>query len=258
MKAMILIAALAASLAPLPAGSAKPRWVSIFDGKTLKGWTPKITGYAAGEDPKHIFKVKDGVIRASHDEYTRFEGNFGHLFWKTPVSAFRIRFEYRIFGKMLPGGQPWQHSNSGLMFFSQAPETMARDQPFPVSLEAQLLGADRPTPEPTGNLCTPGTNVLFDGKPAIKHCTLSSSPILPNGRWIRAEVEVARDGTITHFIEGKPVLRYSNPVLDPADPSAKPVIDRAGGRLELTGGYLALQGEGHPVEFRKIELMTLD
>jgi len=258
MKAILLLAALAVASAPASPETPKHSWKSIFDGKTLAGWTPKIAGYAVGEDPRHIFRVENGALRAEHDGYEKFEGQFAHIFWKTPVSAFRIRFEYRIFGKMLPGGQPWQHSNSGLMFFSQAPETMERDQSFPVSLEAQLLGADRPTPEPTGNLCTPGTNVLFDGKPAIKHCTLSSSPILPNGRWIRAEVEVARDGTITHFIEGKPVLRYSNPVLDPADPSAKPVIERAGGRLELTGGYLALQGEGHPVEFRKIELMTLD
>lgn len=258
MKTIVLIAALAAAFAPLPAGSAKPRWVSIFDGKTLDGWTPKITGYAAGEDPKHIFKVKDGVIRASHDGYDRFEGNFGHLFWKTPVSHFRIRFEYRIFGEMLPGGQPWQYSNSGLMFFSQAPETMRRDQQFPVSLEAQLLGAERPKPEPTGNVCTPGTNINVDGKRAEKHCVLSNGPILPNGGWVRAEIEATRDGRITHYIDGKPVLTYTNAELDPTDADAKVLIERAGGKLALNGGYLALQGEGHPVEFRKIELMTLD
>jgi hypothetical protein len=258
MKAILLLAALAASCAPLPADPPKRGWQPIFDGKSLDGWTPKIAGYPVGEDPRHIFTVKDGALRAAHDGYDKFEGQFAHIFWKTPVSAFRIRFEYRIFGKMLPGGQPWQHSNSGLMFFSQAPETMTRDQQFPVSLEAQLLGADRPTPEPSGNLCTPGTNVLIDGKPAVRHCTLSSSPILPNGRWIRAEVEVARDGTITHFIDGQQVLRYSAPQLDPNDPLAKPVIERAGGRIALTGGYLALQGEGHPVEFRNIELMSLD
>jgi hypothetical protein len=258
MKAILLLAALAVASAPVAPETPKHSWKSIFDGKSLAGWTPKIAGYAVGEDPRHIFRVENGALRAEHDGYEKFEGQFAHIFWKTPVSAFRIRFEYRLFGKMLPGGQPWQHSNSGLMFFSQAPGTMRRDQSFPVSLEAQLLGAERPKPEPSGNLCTPGTNVHIGGKLETQHCILSSGPILANGRWIRAEVEVTRDREVTHFIEGKPVLRYSAPELDPADADAKPLIAAAGGRLALTGGYLALQGEGHPVEFRKIELMTLD
>jgi hypothetical protein len=240
--------------APAP----EPRWQPIFDGATLAGWTPKITGRAVGEDPLGMFTVHEGAIRVSHRNYRKFEGEFGHLFWKTPLGAYRLRFEYRLFGKPLPGIKVWQASNSGLMFHSQAPETMRRDQAFPVSLEMQLLGIPRPVQEPTGNLCTPGTIVAVDGKRDPRHCILSSSGLLPVGRWTRAELEVRADGEISHFIDGKLVLRYAAPELDPADRDAQPLIAAAGGKVQLRRGYIALQSEGHQIEFRKLELQRLD
>ena len=242
--------------APAPAPEAK--WQRIFDGKTLAGWTPKITGRAVGEDPQHMFIVQNGAIRVSHVNYKRFEGEFGHLFWKTPLKAFRIRFDYRLFGDPLPGIAVWQTSNSGLMFDAQAPATMRRDQDFPVSLEFQLLGVPRPTREPTGNLCTPGTSVEIDGKRDPRHCILSSSPLLPVGRWAHAALEVLPNGEITHFIDGKPVLHYAAPELDPEDKDAQPLITAAGGKVQLRQGYIALQSEGHQIEFRNIELQLLD
>lgn len=255
MKKLMLLA-IPALLGAAPAPEAE--WVRIFDGKTLNGWTPKIAGRALGEDPLNMFVVQDGAIRVSHANYTKFEGEFGHLFWKTPVGAYRIRFEYRLFGDPLPGGQVWQASNSGIMLHAQPPETMRRDQAFPVSLEVQLLGTPRPVAEPTGNLCTPGTTVVIDGKRDLRHCILSSAPKIPNGQWVRVEVEILPDGRITHFIDGQPVLRYSGAELDPTDADAKPLILAAGGSLKLDRGYLALQSEGHQLEFRNIELLRLD
>jgi hypothetical protein len=255
MRALYILPLLAlAGCATVP----EPRWQSIFDGRTLDGWTPKITGRAVGEDPLGMFVVEDGAIRVSHANYPRFEGEFGHLFWKAPLGAYRIRLEYRLFGETLPGVQEWQASNSGLMFHAQAPETMARDQAFPVSLELQLLAIPRPTQEPTGNLCTPGTTVVFEGKRDPRHCILSSSPLLPLGGWHRLELEVLPSGEITHFIDGQPVMRYAEAELDPADADAQPLIAAAGGNLALRQGYIALQSEGHPVEFRNIELLRLD
>jgi hypothetical protein len=205
-----------------------------------------------------MFVVEDGAIRVSHANYSKFEGEFGHLFWKAPLGAYRLRLEYRLFGETLPGVQGWQQSNSGLMFHAQAPETMSRDQLFPVSLELQLLGVPRSTEEPTGNLCTPGTTVVIDDKRDLRHCINSSSPLIPLGRWVKLEVEVLPDGRITHFIDGQPVMRYEAAELDAADADAKPLIAAAGGELALRGGYIALQSEGHPVEFRNIELLRLD
>lgn len=246
------------SLLLIGAAPVEPRWERIFDGRSLAGWTPKITGQAAGEDALGMFVVRGGAIRVSHANYRKFAGEFGHLFWKTPLKAYRLRLDYRFFGQSLTGIADWQASNSGVMIDAQAPTTMARDQQFPVSLEVQLLGSPRPTPEPTGNLCTPGTTVVFAGKRDLRHCILSSGPILPNGHWVCAEVEVLPDGRITHRIDGKVVLTYSAPQLDAADADAKPLIEAAGGALALRGGYIALQSEGHPVEFRNIEVQRLD
>jgi hypothetical protein len=253
MKYWIVLPALALlGAAPAPEAG----WERIFE--TLTGWTPKITGRALGEDPLDMFTVQDGAIRVSHANYPKFEGEFGHLFWKAPLEAYRIRFEYRLFGGTLPGVQRWQHSNSGLMFHAQPPETMRLDQAFPVSLELQLLGIPRPDEEPTGNLCSTGTTAIFEGVRDPRHCILSSSPLLPVGRWTKVEVEVLATGEITHFIDGEAVLRYSAPELDPEDADARPLIAAAGGKLELRSGYIALQSEGHQIEFRNIELKRLD
>ncbi len=235
----------------------EPKWQPIFDGKTLNGWTPKIAGRGVGEDPLRMFVVQDGAIRVSHANYTKFEGEFGHLFWKTPLSAFRLRFEYRLLGEPLPGIKTYQASNSGVMFHSQGPETMRRDQAFPVSLEMQLLAVPRPVQEPSGNLCTPGTTVVFEGKRDPRHCILSSSPLLPIGRWTRGLIEVLPNGQVTQYIDGRPVLRYSDAELDPADKDAQPLIAAAGGNLKLGRGFIALQSEGHEIEFRGLELQKL-
>jgi len=257
MRHLTTAAALLLLAAAGPA-AAKPGWQKIFDGKTLDGWTPKITGQPAGADPFGTFRVKDGAVAISYENYGgKFAGRFGHLAFARPVGPFRLRFQYRFSGTYLPDVEGWQHSNSGIMVLAQDPRTMARDQKFPVSIEVQLLGPGGPLPS-TGNLCSPGTNVVMNGKLTTQHCIGSSQPPYPNGRWIRGEIEFDRAGTITHRIEGKPVLTYSAPQLDPADADAKPLVAAAGGNLAITGGYLYLQSEGHPVEFRKIELKELD
>lgn len=257
MKTLTLPLLAAALLATSPAQAAE-KWKSIFDGTTLRGWIPKIRYEALGQDRSRTFRAQNRAIRVSYDGYDRFGGRFGHLMYHKPVEApFRVRFQYRFYGDYLPDVQGWQHSNSGLMFLGQAPATVKVDQEFPVSMELQLLGADGPEPRPTGNLCTPGTHVVMAGKLVTEHCINSSSPTIRNGRWVQVEVDVREDGAITHFIDGKPVFRYSDPQLDPSDPDAKPLIAAAGGRLAITGGYLSLQSEGHPVEFRKIQLMEL-
>ncbi len=255
---LLLLCLAIGACAPLPAAGDGRDWRPLFDGRTLDGWTPKITGYALGANPFGTFQVRDGAIRVSYDRYDKFGGRFGHLAYRTPFNAYRVRLEYRFSGRWLPDVEGWQQSNSGIMLHGQPPETMTRDQKFPVSIEVQLLGAERAEPSPTANLCTPGTNVVMNGKLETQHCINSSSPIIPNDRWVKAEVEIDRAGNVTHFVEGRPVLRYSAAQYDPTDDDAKPLIARAGGRLAIEGGYIYLQSEGHPVEFRNIEVKPLD
>lgn len=134
---------------------------------------------------------------------------------------------------------------------------MRKDQDFPVSIEGQLLGGDGKSERPTGNVCTPGTNIVLGGKLWTQHCTNSTSPTFHGDQWVRAEFEVHAGGKIIHRINGKPVMEYEGAQLDPNDADGKALIEAAKGEKMLSGGWISLQSESHPCEFRKIELMEL-
>ncbi|MBI3118397.1 MAG: DUF1080 domain-containing protein, partial [Candidatus Hydrogenedentes bacterium] len=118
------------------------KWVSLFNGKDLDGWTPKIKGYPLGENFGNTFRVEDGVLKVVYDAYEKFDGKFGHLFYKEPYSNYRLRVEYRFVGEQVPGGTSWAWRNSGAMLHCQDPKSMGQDQDFPVSIEVQFLGGD--------------------------------------------------------------------------------------------------------------------
>jgi len=262
MSSRLVVGVLALGLGSCAIGPRGQAWKPLFDGKTLAGWTPKIRGYALGDNFGDTFRVRDGAIVVSYDKYeNRLNNRFGHLFHETPLrGAYRLRLEYRIVNGALPDTPPYALANSGVMIFGQDPRTMELNDSFPVSLEAQLLGPNPPQPRTTGNICSPGTNVVMEGKLITQHCLTSTIPALPFGEWVQFEVEVAKDGTVTQKINGEVSMVYSGVQLDPAGDrgNSKPLIAAAGGKLMLDGGTIALQGEGNPVEFRKIEVLQLD
>lgn len=234
--------------------AAQGDWVQLFNGKDLTGWTPKISGYPAGENYADTFRVKDGVLAVSYDKYEGpFNNRFGHLFYKQPYSNYILRLQYRVVGEQYPGGPDWGYANSGIMIHGQTPESMGRDQSFPVSIEVQLLAGNRGA---TGNACSPGTHIVLDGKLFTTHCTSVAKQTVPIGQWTTAEVEVHGDKLIRHKINGKTVIEYSGTQLDDNDADAKRLLE-AGATKEITGGTISLQSESHPVEFRNIELKQL-
>jgi hypothetical protein len=230
-------------------------WIPLFNGKNLDGWTPKIAGYPLGENFGDTFRVENGVLKVSYDKYETFGDRFGHLFYKEPFSHYRLRIEYRFVGDQVPGGPDWAFRNSGVMLHCQAPETMAKDQHFPVSVEAQFLGGRETGERTTANLCTPGTNVVMDRKLITQHCTNSISKTYHGDQWVTFEVEVHGSGAIKHMVDGQVVLTYTQPQLDPADVEGKKLIK--GDRKLVESGYIALQAESHPIEFRKVEIKKL-
>jgi hypothetical protein len=237
------------------ASAPKEKWVLLFDGKTLEGWTPKIVGQELGKDPYNTFRVEDGKIVVRYDKYDGdYKDRFGHLFYKTEFSNYRLRLEYRFVGEQVKAGPGWAWRNSGVMIHGQAASTIGKDQSFPVSIEVQFLGGDGSGNRPTGNLCTPGTNVVYKGKLHTQHCTNSTSPTLDGDQWVKAEIEV-RNGHFKHFINGALVTEYDAAQLDPNDADAKKLIK--GDDLMVKGGTISLQSESHPVEFRNIEIMEL-
>ncbi|APZ94863.1 3-keto-disaccharide hydrolase [Fuerstiella marisgermanici] len=248
---------LAGSLTADDATDKQGEWVSLFNGKDLTGWTPKIRYSELGENFGNTFRVEDGVIKVRYDQYKDGFGNrFGHLFYKDEFSHYRFRVEYRFVGEQCQGGAGWATRNSGVMIHGQKPETMDKDQDFPVSIEVQLLAGNGKDPRTTSNLCTPGTNVVMDGKLQLQHCISSTSETYHLDKWVTAEIEVRGNKVIRHILDGKTVLEYNEPQLDKRDKSAQKLIKD--GKLALSGGTISLQSESHPCEFRKVEIMVLD
>jgi len=233
----------------------KNNWIPLFNGKDLEGWTPKIKGQDSGVNFGNTFRVEDGLLKVRYDKYTNFDNQFGHLFFKDKFSHYVLRVEYRFVGEQVKGGPGWALRNSGVMFHAQSPLTMRKDQDFPVSIEAQFLGGSGAGDRPTGSVCTPGTHIVMDGKLVTRHCTSSKSKTFHGDQWVVAEIEVHGSGKIRHLINGQAVMEYEQPQLDPGDPDGKKlVID---GKYLLSEGYIALQSESHPIDFRKVEIRVL-
>jgi len=237
--------------------ASKEEWISMFNGKDLTGWTPKIRNYASGENFGNTFRVEDGKLVVRYDAYDSFNERFGHIFYKDKFSYYRIRLNYRFVGDQAINGPGWATRNSGIMIHGQAPQTMGKNQDFPVSIEVQLLGGNGKDKRTTCNLCTPGTNVEMNGKLFTPHCINSSSETYHGDQWVQAEVYVLGDSLVQHMINGQSVLSYQKPQIGGGNVGGQEVVFGTKGQL-LTDGYISLQSESHPVEFKNIEILNLE
>lgn len=224
-------------------------FVSIFNGKDLTGWTPKIKGQELGKDPKNTFRVADGVMQVRYENYDKFNREFGHLFYESSYSHYILRLEYRFIGPKQIDGNPgnWAFMNSGVMIHGQEAKTMGKDQDFPNSIEVQLLGqAEGDTPKrPTANICTPGTHYVdLKGKLIKSHCVKSTSETYRGEQWVKLEIEVHGHGKIIHRVNGEVVFEYEQAQLNDG--------------TKLSGGSISLQSESHECDFRNIEIKVLD
>src|SRR5258706_1090954 len=189
----------------------KEGWVQLFNKKDLAGWDIKIAHHNLNDNFNNTFYVKDSILEVDYSRYEKFNGEFGHLYYKEPFSYYKVRVEYRFTGKQLTGGPGYAHLNSGVMLHAQSAASNGKDQSFPVSLEMQLLARDSNETRPTGNLCTPGTQVSMNGKLVESHCVNSSSKSYPGNEWVTVEAIVMGDSIIRHIVNGDTVLTYQHP-----------------------------------------------
>lgn len=235
----------------------KEEWIQLFNGKDLNDWIVKIRQHEVGENYGNTFRIKDSLLSVNYDQYTAFDEQFGHIFYKEPFSYYRLRAKYRFVGDQCPGGPGWAFRNSGLMIHGQAPETMGVDQDFPISIEVQLLGGNGSDPRTTANLCTPGTHVVMGDTLFTRHCINSSSETYHGDQWVTTEIIALGDSVIQHFVEGQEVLMYNKPQIGGGTVSGHDPAVKIDGQL-LTGGSISLQSESHPVEYMTVELLNLE
>ena len=143
------------------------------------------------------------------------------------------------------------------MFHSQSPESMTIDQEFPASIEAQMLGGNGEDERQTANVCSPGTHYMIDVKRITVHCTNSTSQTYHGDQWVTMELEVRGSDRIRHVVNGETVFEYYGVQLDPEDADAQRLL-AAGSAIDVTGGYISVQAESHPLEIRKLEVLPLE
>ncbi|MBB5646143.1 DUF1080 domain-containing protein [Pedobacter cryoconitis] len=237
--------------------SAQKGWIDLFNGKDLKDWNIKISKHNYNENYANTFRVEDGLMKVSYDGYKDFDQQYGHIFYKKPFSYYLLKITYRFVGEQAKGGEGWAYRNSGAMLHGQAPETMLKDQDFPISVEGQLLGGDGTHDRHTSNVCTPGTQIVYEGKLFTPHCLDSRSKTYAGDQWVTAEFLVLGDSVIKHIIDKEVVLEYTKPQIGGGNVSNYDPKIKVDGKA-LTGGYISLQSESHPIEFKKVRLYNLE
>ena len=257
MKNLLVVFILTSTICSAQITAPKKEWKQLFNGKNLKGWNIKIRNYDLNDNFGNTFSVKNKKIVVNYDAYDKFNQRYGHLFYKESFSYYRIATEYRFIGKQANEGEDWAWRNSGIMVHGQPAESMLKNQDFPISIEVQLLGGKSDgKPRTTCNLCTPGTNVVYENKFDTRHCINSKSKTYDGDQWVRAEVEVLGDSLIRHYINGELVMTYEKPTIGGGVVSGYDPLFKPDGKA-LTEGTISLQSESHPIEFRKVELLNL-
>ncbi len=233
-------------------------WIQLFNGNDLNGWTPKFRGCELGVNFNETFRATNGVLEVNYDNYDEgFNRRFGHLFYETPYSHYVLRVEYRFVGAQVQDGPGWAFRNNGLMLHGQDSATMSVEQEFPVSIEVQLLGGDGTNERPNLNVCTPGTNIVFNGDLDLRHCINSNSTPDNGDHWVTVEIEVRGNEIFRHRIDGETVFEFQSPQLDDRDSDAQQLMANGQDKM-LSCGTISIQAESHPCEFRKIELRNLE
>lgn len=233
-----------------------PSATALFNGKDLSNWTIKIKDHPLNENYANTFRVTDGVMKVSYDQYDDFKEQYGHIFSNKKLSAYLLVVEYRFVGEQVKSGPGWALRNSGAMLHCQAPETMDLHQDFPISLEEQYLGGNGKDERSTANLCTPGTNVILDKALYTQHCVNSRSKTYHGDQWVHIEALVLGDSVIKHIAGADTVLVYEKPQYDGRDKWVKQAGYKDGALIKE--GYISLQSESHPIEFRKVEIYNLE
>ena len=231
-------------------------WIQLFNGENLDNWQVKFTGQELGANYRETFRVENSLLTVSYENWNNFNGEFGHLFYDQVFSHYLLRVEYRFIGEQVSNGPGWAYRNNGLMLHSQNPASMSLDQEFPVSIEVQLLGGNGMDLRTTANICTPGTNMVMNGELITRHCTNSNSGTFHGDQWVTVEMEIHGSNNLIHRINGQEVFSLQEIQLDAIDLDAQTLLEK-GAPVTLKEGYVALQAESHPTQFRKIELLPL-
>lgn len=189
--------------------------IELFNGKDLDNWTIHVD--SEDVEPGNIFYVEDGIMNTTGDP-------FAYIRTRESFSSYKLHLEWR-----------WveEPANSGVLLNVQGPDLI-----FPHCIEAQLMngragdfvlmgkGAAITVKDSTYTVMSEDNRYL-----AIQKFEESSEK--PAGEWNSYDITV-KDGSIELVVNG--------------------VLQNKGAGINPTGGNIALQSEGGPIQFRNIYL----
>jgi 3-keto-disaccharide hydrolase len=169
---VLLVMVGVAGLALVPGvNAADDGWISLFDGKTLNGWTPR--GSAT-------WSVKDGVMVGVS------KGGQGHIYAAPELTDLEVKGEFRIVAKE-------RDANSGLYFRANPPKDNLDG--YPEGYEAQICHSQKAH---TGWLWKPGTPT---GK--------ASALLTKDGEWFSMRV-LAVGNQLRIWVNDELVMTYTD------------------------------------------------
>jgi hypothetical protein len=204
--------------------------ISLFNGKDLTGWHADIPAADNKPDLKSSFVARNGMV-------VSLGSPNGHLITDKKYSNFKLAVEYRFPGK--PG-------NCGVLVHASTPRALY--EMFPASIEVQMNSGH------AGdfwciheNIVVPdmekrrprGKNQKWGGKrgDSRRILNLTDGTEKPLGEWNKMLIEC----------RGKEVIVHLNGVLV-----------NHGKECSVSEGQISIQAEGAVVEFRKMELTSLE
>jgi hypothetical protein len=215
-----------------PAKPKPEKWVSLFDGKTTKGWH-SFKQTTAGD----AWKVEDGAL---HLDATAKKANptlkGGDLVSDAAFENFHLKLEWKIA----------RNGNSGIIFFVQD-EPTKYDYVWFTGPEMQVLDTDGHS---DGKIYKHKAGDLYD---LIASTSLATKPV---GEWNLAEI-VVDHGKLNFYLNGVNVVSTTY-----GDDSWKAMI--AGSKFKnmpdfgkFFTGHIALQDHGDDVWYRNIVIKKL-
>jgi hypothetical protein len=232
----------------------KDGWITIFDGKTFKGWR----GYGKETVPSRWI-VDNGAIKFNGSGGGEAQaGDGGDLVFASKFKNFELTFEWKVA----------KGSNSGILYLAQEVQTKdaktGKDRTEPIyisSPEYQILdNANHPDAKlgVDGNRQSASLYDMIPAKPQNQK---------PFGEWNTGKIMVYK-GTVVHGQNGENVLEYhlwtpqwtellqASKFSQAKWPLAFELLNNLGGKNHE--GYIGLQDHGDDVWYRNIKIKILE